>query len=548
MQSVVGNLPDEQSIFSFVCRGLCDLPGVANPSFAAVAGALASPSRVRFPLQIGRSNWGELTVEVMDPATFAPYEPYLQNFCFMLAVIIEERHQRRLNEQHSAELERRVAERTANLEAASQALAASRQEALNLMQEAVAARERAEQTAAALQREIAERKRAGEENQRLQDQLTQAQKMESVGRLAGGVAHDFNNMLSVILTNAELALQQVRPEQPLYAELQDILATTRRSAGLTRQLLAFARKQTVAPKVLDLNQTVEGMLSMLRRLIGEDIDLVWKPGAEWPVKVDPAQIDQLLANLAVNARDAIAGVGRIAIETGKAVVDAADCLEHPDSVPGEYMRLAVSDNGCGMSKETLAHIFEPFFTTKDVGKGTGLGLATVYGIVRQNHGFVTVCSEPGKGSTFSIYLPRHVGMPGQGPTEAPPEALPGGRETVLLVEDEPALLRAGKSVLERLGYTVLAAGTPGEAILLAEQNAGGIDLLMTDVVMPEMNGRELAQRLLARYPKLKRLYMSGYAANVIAHHGVLDDGVNFIQKPFALKDLADKLRATLSGR
>ena len=245
----------------------------------------------------------------------------------------------------------------------------------------------------------------------LESQFRQAQKMEAVGRLAGGVAHDFNNMLSVILGYAELALGKVDPAQPLHADLEEILKAAERSADITRQLLAFARKQTIAPKVLDLNETVEGMLKMLRRLIGEDIDLAWLPGAGlWPVKMDPAQIDQILANLCVNARDAIADVGKVTIETGNAVFDEAYCADHAGFVPGEYVLLAVSDDGCGMDKETLDQIFEPFFTTKEVGKGTGLGLATVYGIVKQNNGFINVYSEPGKGTTFKIYLPRHAGQ------------------------------------------------------------------------------------------------------------------------------------------
>ena len=258
------------------------------------------------------------------------------------------------------------------------------------------------------------------EHLRLAAQFQQAQKMESVGRLAGGVAHDFNNMLGVILGHAELALEQVDPAQPLHADLEEIRKAAERSADLTRQLLAFARKQTVAPKVLDLNETVEGMLKMLRRLIGEDIDLAWLPGADlWPVKMDPSQIDQILANLCVNARDAIAGVGKVTIETGNGAFDEDYCADHAGFVPGEYVLLAVSDDGCGMDKETLAHIFEPFFTTKEMGKGTGLGLATVYGIVKQNNGFINVYSEPGQGTTFKIYLPRHVGKAEQTRTGRP---------------------------------------------------------------------------------------------------------------------------------
>jgi PAS domain S-box-containing protein len=380
----------------------------------------------------------------------------------------------------------------------------------------------------------------------LEAQLQQAQKMESVGRLAGGVAHDFNNMLGAILGYVELALEQVDPSQPLHADLEEIRTAATRSADLTRQLLAFARKQTVAPRVLDLNETITGTLKMLGRLIGEDIRLAWKPGADvWPVRVDPSQIDQILANLCVNARDAIADVGTITIETGNSTFDAVTCAVHAGLVPGEYVRLAVSDDGCGMNRDTLAHIFEPFFTTKDVGKGTGLGLATVYGAVKQNHGFIQADSEPGQGTTFTIYLPRHVGKPGQAQTDVAAGPARRGHETILLVEDEPAILRLTTVMLERQGYTVLAASTPGEAIRLAREYAGEIRLLMTDVVMPEMNGRDLARNLLSVYPRLPRLFMSGYADDVISHHGVLDDGVFFIQKPFSIADLVAKVREAL---
>ncbi len=394
--------------------------------------------------------------------------------------------------------------------------------------------------------DITERKRAEEEKANLEGQLQQAQKMESVGRLAGGVAHDFNNMLSVILGHAELALEQVDPAQPLHNDLMEIRKAAVRSADLTRQLLAFARKQTVAPKVLDLNETVAGMLKMLQRLIGEDIDLNWQPAADlWPVKVDPSQIDQILANLCVNARDAIADIGRITIETGNSVFDADYCADHAGFEPGEYVLIAVSDNGCGMDKETMSHIFEPFFTTKGVGKGTGLGLATVYGSVKQNNGFINAYSEPGLGTTFKIYLPRHAGKAGQMQNKGQATLAARGHETVLLVEDEPAILKLTKVMLERQGYIVLAASTPGEAIRLSREHAGEIHLLMTDVVMPEMNGRDLAKNLLSLYPDLKRLFMSGYTANVIAHHGVLDEGVYFIQKPFSMEDLAAKVREAL---
>ncbi|MDR3556702.1 MAG: PAS domain S-box protein [Syntrophobacteraceae bacterium] len=394
--------------------------------------------------------------------------------------------------------------------------------------------------------DITESKRAEEERAKLTAQLSQAQKMESVGRLAGGVAHDFNNMLGVILGHAEMAMDQVDSTNPLHDDLQEIQKAAKRSADLTRQLLAFARKQTVSPKVLDLNETVEGMLKMLRRLIGEDIDLAWLPGNNlWPVKVDPSQIDQILANLCVNARDAIGGIGKVTIETVTMVFDEAYCADHAGTVAGEYVLLAFSDNGCGMDKETQGKLFEPFFTTKGVGEGTGLGLATVYGIVKQNNGFINVYSEPGQGTTFKIYLPRHAAKTEQTLKTGAAEPIDCGHETILLVEDEQAIRKMTAMMLTRQGYTVLQAGTPAEAIRLAEAHPGKINLLMTDVVMPEMNGRDLAKNILSLYPSIKRLFMSGYTANVIAHHGVLDEGVNFIQKPFSMQHLAAKLRQVI---
>jgi signal transduction histidine kinase/ActR/RegA family two-component response regulator len=390
-------------------------------------------------------------------------------------------------------------------------------------------------------REQAERKGLS-----LEAQLFQAQKMEAVGRLAGGVAHDFNNMLAVITGHADLALEETAPDSALHAHLLEIQKAAQRSAELTHQLLAFARKQTIAPKVLDLNATVGGLLKMLRRLIGEDIELLWKPtGKLWPVNMDPAQINQILANLVVNARDAIAGVGTITIETGQVAFDETYCEAHSGFVAGQYVLLAVSDDGCGMDKETLAQLFDPFFTTKPPGQGTGLGLATVYGIVKQNHGFINVYSEPGRGTTFKIYLSRHRGDRADTDDTREPGVVPTGTETVLLVEDEEALLKLGARQLERLGYIVLAAASPYQALQLAGEYASNIQLLMTDVIMPGMSGRDLCQQLSALRPGLKCLYVSGYTANVIAHHGVLDEGVHFLQKPFSREALAAKLRETL---
>jgi CheY-like chemotaxis protein len=301
------------------------------------------------------------------------------------------------------------------------------------------------------------------------------------------------------------------------------------------------------PKVLNLNDAIADILTMLKRLIGEDIDLRWKPTESvWPVKMDTSQLDQLLANIIVNARDAITDVGKVTIETGNVTFDETYCEAHEGFKPGDFVMVTVSDNGIGMDKETLVNIFEPFFTTKDLGKGTGLGLSTVYGIIKQNNGFINVYSEPGQGSTFRIYIPRCHIVKDDGLEKTISETLPTGNETVLLVEDEPSILNLGKAMLERLGYTVLAANTPTDAIRLSQEYEGEIKLLMTDVVMPEMNGRDLTRQILSRYPKLKVLFMSGYTANVIAHHGVLDEGVQFIHKPFSKKDLANKVREALS--
>ncbi len=398
-------------------------------------------------------------------------------------------------------------------------------------------------------RDITDSKHNQEENDKLEARLQQAQKMESVGRLAGGVAHDFNNMLAVIMGHAEMGLMKIGPDNPLVADLKEISKAAERSANLTRQLLTFARKQTVAPKVLDLNETVSGMLKMLQRLIGENLHLTWQPAAElWQTRIDPSQVDQILANLCVNARDAIEDTGRITIETENCTIDAAYCTNHQEAVPGDYVRLSVSDDGAGMDRETQTHIFEPFYTTKEMGKGTGLGLATVYGAVKQNNGFINIYSEPGHGTTFSIYLPRdETSKNSQAAVEEPAAPVPRGQETILLVEDEPAILNIATLMLEEQGYMVLKADTPGKAIELAREHQGEIHLLMTDVIMPEMNGRDLAKNILTIYPHLKRLFMSGYTADVIAHHGVLDEGVHFIQKPFSLPNMAAIVREVLDS-
>ena len=397
--------------------------------------------------------------------------------------------------------------------------------------------------------DITELKRAETEKENLQSQLFQSQKMESVGQLAGGVAHDFNNMLGVILGHAEIVLDDINPEHPFFENLQEIQKAAERSANLTRQLLTFARKQTIAPRIIDLNETVEGMLKMLRRLIGEDIDLAWLPVKKTAqVKIDPSQIDQILANLCVNARDSIENVGNITIETELVSIDKEYCAFNKEAVPGDYVMLAVSDTGCGMNKKTLTHLFEPFFTTKEQGKGTGLGLASVYGAVKQNNGFIKAYSEPGKGTTFKIYLPLELAATSAEDDKTTKTTIARGNETILLVEDEPAILHMAKAILTKLGYSVIFAITPGEALRLAHEHNNKIDLLMTDVVMPEMNGLDLAEKLLSIYPDIKYLFMSGYTANVISSHGILDKTMSFIQKPFSSKDLAEKLREVLEKK
>lgn len=386
------------------------------------------------------------------------------------------------------------------------------------------------------------------EQLRISNLLAQAQKMDSIGRLAGGVAHDFNNMLSVILGRVDLALDDLPMDGPLRESLQEVHEAASRSADLTRQLLAFARRQPAAPQLLDLNQTLKNMLKMLTRLIGEDIDLIWKPDYSIPsVRMDPSQVDQILTNLCVNARDAIGTeAGKITIESGFARFDEAYCLDHPGFVPGNFAMLAVSDNGSGLDDDIREHLFEPFYTTKS-GTGTGLGLATVYGIVKQNQGFINVYSEPGNGTTFRIYLPaQREAVSAQAESSDPP--LPArGQETILVVEDEPAVLEVARTMLTARGYKVIGAASPEQALEAAAMHDEEICLLITDVVMPGMNGKELAQKLLGLYPSLKCIYMSGYTANVIAHRGVLDEGVHFIQKPFSIADLTAKVRAVLDA-
>ncbi len=397
-------------------------------------------------------------------------------------------------------------------------------------------------------RDLTERKRSEAERERLSTQLSQAQKMESVGRLAGGVAHDFNNILQALLGYSQLLLDNLEPASEEYEFATEIFSGATRAAGLTQQLLAFSRKQTISPRTLQLNEMISGLLKMLRRLIGEDVELVWKPRENLPpILMDPTQVNQILANLVVNARDAIPHTGCITIETSFAQLDEEFVSRNPNSKTGRFLVVAVSDTGLGMDAQMQKEIFEPFFTTKPKGKGTGLGLSTVYGIVQQNGGFITVYSEPGTGSTFKVYLPEHTGDTVRARRMQTVPTVLHGSETILLVEDEAALLSFARRLLIKLGYKVLSASNPQDAIRQVRGFSGKIDLLMTDVVMPGMSGRELLDELLQLRPELRCLYISGYTGDVIAHRGILERDINFLAKPFTRDELAAKLREVLDG-
>ena len=396
--------------------------------------------------------------------------------------------------------------------------------------------------------DIVSRKRAELSEQKMQEVLQQAQKMELVGQLAGGIAHDFNNMLGVILGNVEMAMNRYIIEEPLLSHMKAILRATQHSADLTTQLLAFSRKQTVMPIILNLNTVIERILSFLRRLIGENISLVWIPERQsTPVKIDPAQIELILGNFCVNSRDAIQGMGKITIETIRVHVEKAECTAgHSCKEPGDYVILAVTDNGSGIDSKDLPHIFEPFFTTKDKRKGTGMGLSTIYGIVKQNNAFIECLSQKGRGTTFKIYLPLHRGYADPDVSDLPIPSISQSKEMILLVEDEPDILNICKLMLENKGYGVLDASAPSDAIRIAREYGSKIHLLITDVVLPEMNGCDLSRQLQSRFPNLKTLFMSGYTTEDTNNQGELDPEVNFIQKPFSLNALLAAIHKILA--
>ena len=387
------------------------------------------------------------------------------------------------------------------------------------------------------------------ERRALEQQLQQSQKMEAVGRLAGGIAHDFNNLLMVISGYSEFLLDRLGPDPALRGPAQEIAGASQRASSLTRQLLAFSRKQMLAPKILDLNGVVTENLKMLTRVIGEDIDLLMVPASSLgAVRADAGQIDQVIMNLAVNARDAMPSGGKLTIETSNVSLDEEYARFHAPLRAGEYVMLSISDTGLGMDSETQSHIFEPFFTTKGP-KGTGLGLSTVYGIVKQSGGYIWVYSEPGKGSTFKIYLPRVAERvePAQVVVPEEPAFTEPGTETILLAEDEANLRYLARQFLEKQGYRVIEAVDGAAAMQIAVAHEGIIHLLLTDVIMPGMNGRELAQRISEIRPNTKVLYMSGYTENVIGHNGTLDADVRLLQKPFTLRDLKNTVREVLDS-
>jgi len=397
--------------------------------------------------------------------------------------------------------------------------------------------------------DISEERKSAEMRKMMEGQLQQSQRLEAIGRLAGGVAHDFNNMLTVIIGNAELAKARIDDLHPVSADLSEIIKAGQRSADLIRQLLAFASRQTVTPQILNLNDVISPMLSVLRKIIADNVTLEWVPDQNlWAISMDASQIDQILVNLTVNARDAIRGTGKMTLATQNVHMTDHDCKGiAPNMCAGDFVLLSVTDTGIGMDKELQAHAFEPFYTTQQLVGGTGLGLATVYGVVRQNNGFIHLSSAPEKGTRFDIYLPRHTGAVATATPTEPTGSAGGGSETILVVEDEPALLNLTCSLLKTMGYTVLSAATPREAILLSERVPDTIHLLLTDVVMPEMSGIELWAHLRQKRPEIKRLFISGYASDRVAQYGVSESIEPFLQKPFTTGILAAKLRMIFSA-
>jgi PAS domain S-box-containing protein len=395
-------------------------------------------------------------------------------------------------------------------------------------------------------RDITERKRAEEEKATLQEELRQSQKMEAIGGLAGGIAHDFNNLLTVISGNCQLSLLELKEGDSLKGNIQEIKGAADRATSLTRQLLAFSRRQVLNMSVLNLNTIIRDLEKMLRRVIGEDVELVTSLASDLgAVKTDPGWIEQVIMNLAVNGRDAMPSGGKLIIETNNAELDEPYTRNHVAIKPGRYVKLCVSDTGVGMVPEVREHLFEPFFTTKKKGKGTGLGLSTVYGIVKQSGGNIWVYSEPGLGTTFNIYLPRMDESLVDMREKVTREEHPGGGETILVVEDEEDVRGLAVRILKRQGYTVLEASCGNDALLLSKERIEPIDMVLTDVVMPGMSGPQLADQLIHLHPKMQVLYMSGYTDNAVFHHGILDAGVNYIQKPFTIDGLMKKMREVL---